>query len=279
MTDCREGDVLAPDERTAWLVALDIDGTTIGHNGTLSRAVITEARRLVAVGHHVTFATGRSFGSTAPILDMLGIHPDYLVCSNGAVTLARDASAPGGYNREWVEYFDPTEVLEWFRADLRGARFALEGLDGRYLHTEPVPNATIGHDSRQVRFDELLHTPTTRLVVMSHELLQADVLDAVERIGLRDLTFAVGWTAWVDISAEGVDKATAMERVRARLGIPRSRVMAVGDGRNDIALVDWAATHGRGVAMGGSPSELVAAASELTGGVLEDGLATVLATV
>ena len=49
--------------------------------------------------------------------------------------------------------------------------------------------------------------------------------------------------------------------------------MAVGDQRNDIEMLTWAA---RGVAMGQAPDEVKAVADEVTGTVDEDGLVPVL---
>ena len=63
-------------------------------------------------------------------------------------------------------------------------------------------------------------------------------------------------------------------RVRGWLDIPRSRVMAVGDGRNDIDMLKWASEQGRGVAMGQAPEEVLAVSSERTGTDIDDGVAT-----
>ena len=52
--------------------------------------------------------------------------------------------------------------------------------------------------------------------------------------------------------------------------------MTVGDQRNDLEMLDWAA---RGVAMGQAPAEVVAMADEVTGTVDEYGLAQVLGAV
>ena len=35
-------------------------------------------------------------------------------------------------------------------------------------------------------------------------------------MGLHRVSYAVGWTAWLDIAPDGVNKATALERVRER---------------------------------------------------------------
>src|SRR3954463_11062324 len=91
-----------PELSDVWLIALDIDGTTIDRDGVLSEAVAAQARRVEAEGHHIMFATGRSFKATQPVLARLGIKPQYLVCSNGAVTLRRDDTHPSGYARDWV---------------------------------------------------------------------------------------------------------------------------------------------------------------------------------
>jgi HAD superfamily hydrolase (TIGR01484 family) len=124
-----------------------------------------------------------------------------------------------------------------------------------------------------------LNHPATRVVVISPDHDMEDFLSVVEQMGLHRVSYAIGWTAWLDIAPDGVNKATAMERVRIELDIPRERVMAVGDGRNDIDLLGWAAESGRGVAMGQSPADVIDVASELTGTVHEDGLAQVLATL
>jgi HAD superfamily hydrolase (TIGR01484 family) len=262
-----------------WLIALDVDGTTLHRDGSVSDAVVDQVRRLHSAGHHVVFATGRSAAATIPVLERLAITPRYLVCSNGAITLHRDPAAPSGYRRAWVEAFDPTDVLQTISTHLANARFAVEDECGHYRYTAPFPDATIGLDSEHVSFADLLHRPATRVVVISPDHAMEDFLGVVEKMGLHRVSYAIGWTAWLDIAADGVNKATAMERVRLDLGVPRERVMAVADGRNDVELLSWAAENGRAVAMGHSPDDLLAVATERTGTVQEDGLARVLATL
>jgi 5-amino-6-(5-phospho-D-ribitylamino)uracil phosphatase len=105
-----------------------------------------------------------------------------------------------------------------------------------------------------------------------------EFLAVVELMGLHKVTYNVGWTAWLDIAPDGVNKSTALERVRQALGIAGERVMAVGDGRNDIEMLAWAVSiGGRGVAMGQAPEEVLSAASEVTERDTADGLALALA--
>jgi hydroxymethylpyrimidine pyrophosphatase-like HAD family hydrolase len=100
-----------------------------------------------------------------------------------------------------------------------------------------------------------------------------DFLALVERIGLHSVNYAVGFTAWLDINPEGVSKASALELVRRRLSVEPGQTAAVGDQRNDVEMLHWAA---RSVAMGNSPDEVKAIADEVTLDVDQDGLVPVL---
>ena len=88
--------------------------------------------------------------------------------------------------------------------------------------------------------------------------------------GTQQVTYSVGWSAWLDIAPQGVNKATALEKVREWLEIDPSRVVAMGDGRNDIEMLTWA---GRGVAMGQAVQPVIDVADAVTGTVGEDGAA------
>ncbi|MGI8524039.1 MAG: HAD family hydrolase, partial [Nocardioides sp.] len=61
--------------------------------------------------------------------------------------------------------------------------------------------------------------------------------------------------------------------VAEALGVAQADVLAIGDGRNDIEMLQWAA---RGVAMGQSVPDVLAAADEVTASVLDDGVAVEL---
>lgn len=256
-----------------WMVALDIDGTLMREDGDISSAVIEQVQRVRDLGHEVMIATGRSVASTLPVLARFELTPAYVVCCNGAITLKLDADAPSGYSRIAVDSFDPTEVLTHIRGVLQNASFAVEDEEGLYRYTGTFPESSVGAISERVDFDELLHRQATRVVVISPEHGIEEFLGIVEKMGLHRVTYNVGYTAWLDIAPDGVNKATALERVREWLDIPRSRVIAVGDGRNDIDMLKWASHEGRGVSMGQAPDEVVAASNEATLSDVDDGIA------
>ena len=225
--------------------------------------------------HPIAVTTGRSWETTHQILDQLGIMPEYVVCANGALVMRRDPTEPTGYNRHLIETFDPSEVLRTIRSHLADGRYMVEYPSGYRRYTEGMTDWNL-ENAEEVEFEHLLTEPVTRVVVVSPEHDELDFLSVVEKMGLHQVTYAIGWTAWLDIAPLGVNKSTALERVRLWLDIPADRIVAVGDGRNDIEMFEWAARSGRAVAMGQAPDEVKAAATEVTGTVDDDGLVAVL---
>jgi hydroxymethylpyrimidine pyrophosphatase-like HAD family hydrolase len=128
-------------------------------------------------------------------------------------------------------------------------------------------------ESIGVDFQTMLDSTAVRVVVFSSENTSEEFNAAIRHVGLSGVTYSVGWTAWLDIAAEGVTKASALEALRLQLGTDPDNTLAIGDGRNDIEMLTWA---GRGVAMGQAPDEVLAAADEVTASVLDDGAALVL---
>ncbi|WP_167052328.1 HAD family hydrolase [Salinibacterium sp. ZJ77] len=267
---------LAPADRR--LVGLDVDGTVLTEKGELGDDVAREIRRVHDAGHEVMLSTGRSVSLTLPVLDRLHIAPEYVVCANGAIVMRRDPSAPMGYVRDRVQTFDPREVLTTVRGHLEEASFAVEDEEGLFRFTGRFPEGALASGRLQVEFDDLLGKPATRVVVLSPGHAIEDFLSVVERMGLHKVSYNVGWTAWLDIAPDGVNKGTGMEYVREKLGIPRENVVVMGDGRNDIDMFEWAAAGGGvAVAMGQAPPEVIEVATEVTGTDLEQGVASALA--
>ncbi|MGX1933129.1 HAD family hydrolase [Microbacterium resistens] len=259
-----------------WLIGLDIDGTILLEDETLSPGVVDAVARVRDAGNEVTLATGRSWMATHRYLDELAITPEFVVCSNGAVTMRRTGD---GWERWHVETFDPSKVLALLGERLPDARYMVELGSGQRLFTEHLDDWTLD-GGREVAFADLSAEPVSRVVVVSPGQDEAYFQRIVEEAGLNEVSYAIGWTAWLDIAPQGVDKGTAMERVRARRGIDGDRVFVAGDGRNDIGMFGWARDlGGRAVAMGQAPEEVKAAAGEVTDDVVQGGLARALSSL
>ncbi|WP_104109847.1 HAD family hydrolase [Arthrobacter sp. N199823] len=262
-----------PTTSTKYLVALDVDGTLVDHDGVMSDGVRAAARAVVDAGHHVIIATGRSLGALLPIVEMIGMRTGYGVCSNGGVTIRLDPSLENGYEVIERVTFDPAPALNALRDKIPGARFAVEDAEGNFLATSRFQDDSFGIEARGVDFEHLLNAEAVRVVVNSAEASTHEFSEAIAEAGLSGVTYAIGWSAWLDIAAAGVTKASALEVVRSSLGIAQSLTVAMGDGSNDIEMLRWA---GRGVAMGQAEAEVKAAANEVTTSVYDDGAAAIL---
>ena len=71
-----------------------------------------------------------------------------------------------------------------------------------------------------------------------------------------------------------VQRAAEHEPIAYLTGIAQEETMAVGDGSNDLPLIQWAGT---GVAMGQAHADVRAGARYVTGPLAEDGLAAAIA--
>ena len=261
------------------LVALDVDGTILHHDGTLSPAVVETIRRVDALPHvTVVIATGRSVVATVPVLEQLGLMTPGrpTVCSNGAVTIVVDPDEPAGYRLEEVVTFDPAPAVSLVQQELPDVLVAVEEIGVGFKVVKPFPPGELWGEERLVSAEELLGHPATRVTLRDPSSTSEDFSAMVERIGLHGVAYAVGYSAWLDLAPEGVSKASALEQVRRRLKVEPYRTVAAGDQRNDLEMLAWAAV---GYAMGQAPPEVVEVADRMTGTVEEDGLVEALEAV
>jgi len=267
---------LSPSDR--WLIGLDIDGTLVHDDGYLSPEVVKEVQRVKDLGHEVIIATGRAAANAVPVVRDLGIEQGFVVSSNGAVTVELATEHPKGFKMSDIVTFDPAEILTQLIEHLPEAHFAVEDVDGSYRFHRPFPTYALGDQNFETPLDELMHHPVSRVVVLSPQHDVEQFLGLISKIGLASVSYAIGYTAWLDISPKGVTKASALEKQRERLGISPNQVLVMGDGRNDIEMFQWAkAGGGLAFAMGQAPEEVQLAATDVASSVTDDGVARVLA--
>lgn len=255
------------------MVCLDLDGTTIDYDSVLHPEVRDAVLATSAAGHTVVIATGRTLMATLPLARELELTTGYLVCSNGAVVVRLHPELPEGYEIVEKVTFDPGPALALLREHLPGAFVAAEVIGVGHRISAGFPQDLLQGELTLASWEELGSEPVTRLTFHDPGGTEQEFLDAIDDIGLHGVNYSVGYTAWLDLAPEGVSKASALEGVRRWLGVEPGDTVAVGDQRNDLEMLDWAA---RGVAMGQAPAEVLAAADEVTGHVDDHGLAQVL---
>ena len=265
------------------LVALDIDGTLLKWVEGAGRdheevppAVHDAVRRAHSAGAHVVLASGRSPHGMTVIADLLelpdaGAEPLWVVASNGAVVFRYPpievVHEETGFRRPPGGRGDPARAPHRAGGG-RGAR-------GRLPRQPAVPRrrAVRGdghHRGRRPRgrARQPCHHPRPRLHRRGRPSSSSPPGSAC----------TAPTTSWAgppgcDLAPVGVNKASGVAHAAAALGVDTADVLAIGDGRNDIEMLQWA---GRGVAMGQAVEEVIAAADAVTGTVYDDGAATEL---
>lgn len=255
--------------RPAGIVALDIDGTLL-YTGTTVPLVTADAVTAVRMaGHYVVVATGRSLVGALPVAQSLGLDGTWIVASNGAVIARLSSTEPGGYSLHEQRTFDVDPVVQLARTHLPGVRIGVEEVGWGWRVSERFDNGRLNGKQRVVGHDsELWATAVTRLVLAGSGV--GNLLEPLRDLGVTATPAGAGW---VDVTARGLSKASALEIVRARLEVPVDHTVAIGDGWNDAEMLTWADYS---VAMGHAPDEIKALASHVTGTIHEHGAAAAL---
>lgn len=258
------------------LVALDIDGTLfVAHEdaGTveesISPAVYDAVQRAYDAGAHIVLATGRSTFGITRVWDLLDLPREgtkqHTVASNGAVTFTY---APVEILSHVT--FDARVVVEELLQHAPNVSVAVEDIGLGYRVNKLFPEGEITGRMTVQTVDELVAEPVSRVIIRDPDASAEEFIELAEKLGMHGTNYFIGWTAWLDLAPEGISKASALAEVCDVLGVAQEDVLAIGDGRNDIEMLQWA---GRGVAMGQAPLAVQEAADFVTETVGNDGVA------
>jgi HAD superfamily hydrolase (TIGR01484 family) len=246
------------------LLALDIDGTLVDFREHASQAVVAAVTAVRETGIHVVLSTGRSVNGIGRIIDIMELSRGYCVASNGAVTFTYPPVKVVS-----AVTFDAGPAVRAVLEAVPDALVAVEVIGRGYRANRHFPNGEINGQVWLEPVESLVEEPVTRVIIRDPESSAEDFIALADRIGLHGTSYFVGFTAWLDLAPGGVSKASALAAVARRLDVDRADVLAIGDGRNDVEMLEWA---GRGVAMGQAPPEVKAVADAVTGTIEEDGV-------
>lgn len=246
------------------LLALDLDGTVVGHDLVIPDSVRNGITALQAQGVAVTLATGRMFGAALPFAKELNIttpiicyqggmvrHPqtseiyDHMAMPNQAAAAATTALLEA--DRFVIAYIDERLCIAAERPEL-----------DQYLAYHPEGADVVLDPDLPARV--LAHAPTKLLFVAEPEVVTQTLIRMSEQYG-EQLSVVRSHSIFGELTAPGVSKGTALAKLSARLGIQREQVVAIGDQENDLSMITWA---GLGLAMGNAiPAVREAAAAVL----------------
>lgn len=260
------------------LLAIDLDGTLLNHEGHANDVDVAAIRRLRDRGIAVTILTGRLYSGTKPSADLLGIEGP-VGCADGS---------------HIVEVRNTKTLLH---RGIRGkaASRLRASLDRNDLVAFLFAEDAIVHDERGADYIPYVRTWSTDLRyahrVTEHALWDSpDGMTAVVALGReanvgrtvadiqRDTSesmqvamfpFRRDGEHWGLVArAAGGTKGTALSWIAQHYGVSIGETVCVGDWLNDLPMMK---TAGRSFAMGQSPDDVKSAATDVLARTIADG--------
>lgn len=263
------------------LIAIDLDGTLLHSDRTLSEENRQAIRKAKAAGVQVVLCTGRPLRSMHYLLDEIGLRDeeDIAITYNGGliqktkngeiikqITFNRDQSIEvyelGQYLNMPVNFIDLDYVYE--------PPYPV-GAESIYMATNKKVPKKEALEFVEVAMDELPEPFTINKIVMSRP---AEELDAI--IPKIPASYHEKYNIYksqdfiLEVLPQNVDKGYSMRLLGNMLGLKKEQIMGIGDQENDLSLVENA---GFGVAMGNAIDHVKEAADFITKTNDENGVA------
>jgi Cof subfamily protein (haloacid dehalogenase superfamily) len=256
------------------LAAIDLDGTLLRSDGTISDRTLRALALAEARGVQVLAVTARPPRRLRKIALQTG-WSGLGICSNGA--LVYDLATGSAVSQQLLSAAVACALVTRLREAAPGVAFAVEaglefGCEPGYAILSEHAEDRYGRLPRQAA--ELLCSAGVTKLIVQHTTLAFERLLAHTREHAGELASVThSGSEFVEVAAAGVTKARALADYCAELGIVASQVLAFGDMPNDLPMLSWA---GRGIAVANAHPEVIACAVEVTGSNDEDGVACVL---
>jgi Cof subfamily protein (haloacid dehalogenase superfamily) len=255
------------------LIACDLDGTLVGPDLRLAPGAVAAFRRVAARGVHVAVATGRMLTSATPYARALGVEAPVIT-----------------YNGAWIRCLKTESDLWHHAVPTDTVAEAVSALEDAGLHVNLYLEDRVHVRVRSAEAEAYLAharvepvwcgawadlgpvSPTKILAIGPEPRIRA-VLDELRPRFEGRLWLTQSMPTFLEVAHPSVNKGAALAHLAAHLGVPRDSVVAVGDGLNDMEMIQWA---GLGVAMGNGHPELRRRADRVTGRVEDDGVARLI---
>ncbi|GGD55240.1 Cof-type HAD-IIB family hydrolase [Paenibacillus nasutitermitis] len=253
------------------LIALDVDGTLLTENHTLTTAVRDSVREAASRGAEIVLCTGRGLNSALPVLEALGLSGT-MITHNGAATMDADRRTV------FHQYGVSENELSGFREYcLRGGHHFDVSTAFDLLIESITPEAEEMYNRFEIKpLWREREAPLPEGLIKFTVFGSLPELDRIEEdwsLWEEGLQYVRSGEYFIDVQHREATKAAALTRLAQVRGIDSSRVLAIGNYFNDIGMLSFA---GLGVAMANSPEAVKSAADQVTLSNEEDGVALTL---
>lgn len=260
---------------TIYLVAVDMDGTLLHNDKSISDYTINVLRKIVEKGILLVPASGRPLnGMKAAVLNNVkGIK--YAICSNGAMLMdvqkeksISETGIPIEKALEALTYLEQFPVAVYVHTD-RGT-FRAEGWEKTGL-SEKYPYIRFSEGNVK-NLREFLRTSRVNVMKMGAYVLTDNLAQKLLEKGspIPGIAFLRTGDGIIELNSTNASKGNALYILCEKLGIQLENVLAIGDNENDISMLQAA---GISAAMRNAEDDVKQAAKFVAGNNEEDGAA------
>ncbi|MFY4776585.1 Cof-type HAD-IIB family hydrolase [Metabacillus sp. RGM 3146] len=122
-------------------------------------------------------------------------------------------------------------------------------------------------------FKDTVTVPVVKALMLGEPAYLKTVEEKLQKEFAGSLAVMRSKPYFLEFTEAGVTKGTSLNSLIQQLGISREEVIAVGDGHNDLSMIEFA---GLGVAMGNAADEVKEKADYITDTNMNDGVAKVV---
>jgi Cof subfamily protein (haloacid dehalogenase superfamily) len=254
------------------LIALDLDGTLLKDDKTISIKTKEVLKKAKEEGHIVMIATGRPYRSSEMYYRELELDTP-IVNFNGAF-MHHPSDPNWGYYHEPLDIKVAKDIIEACRS-FHFLNIIAEVIDDVYFHYHDEKLLDIfSFGNPKITTGDLANflndSPTSMLIHTEDDQLKLirEHLSAVHAEVIEQRSWAAPWNV-IEIIKVGLNKAVGLKKASDYFGIPPERIIAFGDEDNDLEMLEYA---GHGIAMGNAINEVKNIANEVTLSNEEDGI-------
>lgn len=254
-----------------WLIAVDLDGTLFHTDHQISTRTLEAMSSVVELGHSVVVITGRSAHTAAPRLRSMPACAR-IVCSNGAYEYDRENQTVLDSNR--ITALNAVAIQRRILERLPDASFGWESTSGIRYEDKFTEEAGGAHTLEQGGTSESIgQLDLYKLFVRTPEKKGGILANSLTELFGSEIEVSSSGVPFVEITAAGTNKGTALAKIASELGFKRDCTIAFGDNLNDVPMLQWS---GESVAMGNAAPELQSIANAYALSNAEDGVARYL---
>ncbi|WP_412988851.1 sugar-phosphatase [Pediococcus siamensis] len=256
------------------LVAIDLDGTLLTDNKTITPATVKVIQAASQAGVKIVLCTGRPLTGVAEHLQTLGLLGDdqYVITYNGALVQTINGRV---LIRHTLNYDDYTD-LEALSRKLK-SHFHVETENHIYTANKNLSPYTIGESfyvRMGIRYRDVSEMPHNLKIPKGMFIDPPEKITAlraqIPQAFLDKYYFVQSEPYFLEVLNKSASKGNALRDLAKRLNFKPENLMAIGDQGNDLAMLRYAKTA---VAMGNAIPEAKALATYVTATNEQDGVA------